>query len=105
MQLCVHAGHACAYHDKNDARAQRVYFRLCASFRSPSRLNHARGVKRGGTAARKHARDTVDDAGLISDKHRDDMLLDPLIQRLGTVDVDVVESLRGPQTARTMFAP
>ena len=64
---------------------------------SPSRSANAGVVKRGGTTARKHARNAVDDARLIRDKHRDDMLLDALVQRLGPVDIDVVDFFGAPK--------
>ena len=70
----------------------------CASFPCHCQAAQPRRVGEwGGTAARKHARDPVDDAGLIGDKHRDDMLLDALLQRLRAVDVDIVDFFRAPK--------
>ena len=60
-------------------------------------------VDRGSTAARKHARDAVDDARLISDKHRDDVLLDALIQRLGPIDIDVIDFFRAPKLHKALL--
>lgn len=78
-------------------RSRYMFSHVQASPAIAKQVNHAGLVKRGGTAARKHARDAIDNTGLISNKHRDDMLLDALIQRLGPVDVDIIDFFGAPE--------